>query len=103
MVSPLIVPPQASVAVGSSAASSVTEQARVIVGSDATFGVGGGEFASRSQPTWFTVTLKEHSAALPDGSVAVHWTWVVPTGKLLPEAGVQSTETEPLSSEAVTP
>ena len=35
----------------------------------------------------FTVTLKVHTSVLPAASVAVMVTSVVPTGKILPEAG----------------
>jgi hypothetical protein len=52
--------------------------------------------------TSFTVTLKLQLLLLPDGSVAVQRTVVVPTGKDEPEGGSQPTETLPLSSEAVT-
>jgi hypothetical protein len=37
------------------------------------------------------VTLNEHDAVLPEGSVAVQVTDVVPSGKKLPDGGVQST------------
>ena len=38
-----------------------------------------------------TVTVKVHEPVLPDESVAVHVTVVVPTGKPDPEAGTQTT------------
>src|SRR5205085_2258337 len=101
-VVPAIVLPQASAAVGSSAAISVTEQERVMVGSDATLGTGAGELALRLQPRSFTVTLKLQLELLPAGSVAVQRTSVVPTGKFAPEAnGSQLTVTLPLLSVAV--
>src|SRR5689334_22885214 len=36
-----------------------------------------------------TVTVKEQEALFPEGSVAVHVTVLVPTGKLEPEGGTQ--------------
>ena len=44
-----------------------------------------------------TVTLKVHVAVLPDESVATLVTVVVPTGKVLPDAGVDTTVAEQLS------
>ena len=41
----------------------------------------------------FTVTVKVELAVLPAASVAVQVTVVVPTGKTLPEAGTQMTDT----------
>ena len=38
-----------------------------------------------------TLTVKVHDPVFPDVSVAVHVTVVVPTGKLDPEAGTQTT------------
>jgi hypothetical protein len=42
-----------------------------------------------------TVTEKVHEAVRLNESVAIHWACVTPTGKLLPEAGVQLTDTVP--------
>lgn len=42
-----------------------------------------------------TETVKEHDAMFPPGSVAVQLTVVVPCGKKLPDAGVQTTVTDP--------
>ncbi len=39
----------------------------------------------------FTVTVNKHAVVLPDPSVAVHVTVVVPFGKLVPDAGLQTT------------
>jgi hypothetical protein len=63
------------------------------------------EQPSRAAPVWsmsagqtmagawvsLTVTVNEHIAELPDGSVAVQVTVVVPTAKNEPEAGAQTT------------
>ena len=48
-----------------------------------------------------TVTVNEQLAVLPDPSVAVQLTVVVPLAKLVPEAGVQTTLTVEQLSEAV--
>jgi hypothetical protein len=40
-----------------------------------------------------TVTLKLHDTLLPEASVAVQFTGVVPVGNALPEAGLQFTLT----------
>ena len=50
----------------------------------------------------FTVTSKLHCVWFPAASVAVAVTVVVPTGKVLPEAGVLTTETPGKLSVAVT-
>ena len=50
----------------------------------------GGVVSTRSTVTWKVPVLE-----LPCESVAVHVTVVVPTGKLLPEAGVQLGVIEP--------
>jgi hypothetical protein len=44
-------------------------------------------------PTSHTVTLKLQDAVAPPESVAVHVTFVVPNGKAVPEAGLQTTVT----------
>src|SRR2546423_5058416 len=51
--------------------------------------------------TKFTVTLKEPVAVLPDVSVAVQLTVVVPCAKFDPDAGVQTVELTPTLSVAV--
>lgn len=38
-----------------------------------------------------TLTLNEQLAVLPEASVAVHVTVVVPTGKVAPDGGTQAT------------
>ncbi len=48
------------------------------------------------------MTVNEHVLVLPDWSVALHCTVVVPTGKVKPEAGLHITAAEPLLSTAVT-
>jgi hypothetical protein len=48
-----------------------------------------------------TVTVKVHWAMFCDGSVAVHVTVVVPTGKLDPEAGIHETLALPQLSVAL--
>jgi hypothetical protein len=48
-----------------------------------------------------TLTVNEHIAVLPDVSVAVQVTVVMPTGKNTPGAGEQITLTTPQPSEAV--
>lgn len=48
-----------------------------------------------------TVTVNEHEAVLPDASVAVQVTVVVPTGKVEPDAGEQTTVTPGQLSDAV--
>ena len=48
-----------------------------------------------------TVTVKEQLLALPELSVAVQLTVVVPTGKVVPEAGVQKERTPVQLSEMV--
>jgi hypothetical protein len=55
---------------------------------------------ANAQAASLTSTLKVHAAVLPDGSLAVQVTEVMPTGKLEPESGLQSTLTWPLLSEA---
>ena len=47
------------------------------------------------------VMVKEQLALLPDGSLAVQVTVLVPFAKVEPEAGLQVTATEPLLSVAV--
>ncbi len=51
----------------------------------------------RGSPISFTVTLKLPVAVLPALSAAEQSTVVVPNGKVLPEAGVQLTETAPFT------
>jgi hypothetical protein len=48
-----------------------------------------------------TVTVKVQLAVLPDSSVAMQVTVVVPTGKVEPEGGVQAADTLGQLSEAV--
>lgn len=48
-----------------------------------------------------TITLNEQVEVFPDGSVAKEFTVVDPTGKTLPEGGVEITVAEQLS-EAIT-
>jgi hypothetical protein len=45
-----------------------------------------------------TVTVKVHEPVLPDPSVAVQVTVVVPTGKLEPDAGAHMTVASPVQS-----
>src|SRR5688572_24943757 len=42
-----------------------------------------------------TVTEKVHEAVRLNESVATHWACVTPTGNLVPEGGVQATDTVP--------
>ena len=49
-----------------------------------------------------TVTVNEHKAVLPEVSVAVQVTVVVPTGNVKPEAGLQTTVTPGQLSDAMT-
>ena len=48
-----------------------------------------------------TVTVKLHVAVLPEASVAVQVTVVVPTGNIEPEAGLQTTVTPGQLSDAI--
>ena len=48
-----------------------------------------------------TVTVNEHVAVLPEASVAVQVTTVVPVGKQEPDGGLQTTVTPGQLSEAV--
>lgn len=48
-----------------------------------------------------TVTVNEHDAVFPPGSVAVQLTVVVPCGKKLPDAGVHTTVIEPMQLSVV--
>ncbi len=48
------------------------------------------------------MTVNEQEAVLPDASVAVEFTVVVPTGKTLPDAGTETTVTPGQLSEGVT-
>jgi len=45
----------------------------------------------------FTVTVKVQVALLPQASVAVTYTLVVPTGNVLPDAGIDVMVTAPLT------
>jgi hypothetical protein len=45
-----------------------------------------------------TVTVKVQVPVLPDPSVAVHVTVVVPTGKLVPDAGTHMTVASPVQA-----
>jgi hypothetical protein len=57
---------------------------------------------SFSKHSGTTLTMKEIVDVLSAGSVAVQLTVVGPTGKVLPDAGVQTTMAVPLLSVAVT-
>jgi hypothetical protein len=46
---------------------------------------------SSCKHTLNTVTVKLHDTLLPDGSLAVQFTAVVPAGKMLPDGGVHTT------------
>ncbi len=48
-----------------------------------------------------TLTVKLQDPVLPEESVAVHVTWVVPTAKVDPELGLQVAVTESQLSVAV--
>jgi hypothetical protein len=52
-------------------------------------------------PQLCTVTAKLHCAVLPEASVAVQLTVVVPTGNTLPEAGTQAAVAPEQLSEGV--
>ena len=58
-------------------------------------------FVSSCKQMSNTVTVNEHVAVLPLASVAVQVTVVVPTGKVDPDAGEQTTVTPGQLSEAV--
>jgi hypothetical protein len=58
-----------------------------------------GQVTARA-PAATTVTLKEQVAWLPEASVAVQLTVVVPIGKVEPEGGLQATFTVPQLSVA---
>jgi hypothetical protein len=45
--------------------------------------------------TSFTVMVNVHEPGLPDASVALHVTVVVPAGNAVPDAGLQVTEPTP--------
>ena len=58
-------------------------------------------FESSCKHTSNVVTVKLQVAVLPDASVAVHVTVVVPTGKHVPEGGLHTTVTPGQLSVAV--
>jgi hypothetical protein len=53
--------------------------------------------------TRVTVTVKLLVVVLPAASVAVAVTFVVPTGKVLPDAGLKTTGTFPLTASCADP